>query len=806
SGSFTKNNCGVGGTGSVVVYSKTITSIISQADADTLAQNDVNANGQVYANAGTNGSCSFKNVAKSGFVRNNCAVGGTGSAVVYTVAAGKYTAATQAAADLLAQNDGQAYANANGTCTFSSTKSGSFTKNNCGVGGTGSVVVYSKTITSIISQANADTLAQNDVNDNGQAYANAGTNGSCSFKNVAKSGSFTKNNCGVGGTGSVVIYTVAAGTYTAATQAAADALAQDDVNKNGLAYANAGTNGSCSFKNVAKSGFVRNNCAAGGTGSVVVYTVAAGKYTAETQEAADLLAQNDGQAYANTNGKCSFSNVVKSGFVKNNCGVGGTGLAVVYTVAAGKYTAETQAAADLLAQNDGQAYANTNGKCSFSNVAKSGFIKNNCGVGGTGLAVVYTVAAGKYTAETQAAADLLAQNDGQAYANTNGKCSFSNVAKSGFIKNNCGVGGTGLAVVYTVAAGKYTAETQAAADLLAQNDGQAYANTNGKCSFSNVAKSGFVKNNCGVGGTGLAVVYTVAAGKYAAETQALADQLAMNDGQTYANANGKCSFGNVVRSGFIKNNCPTGGTGLAVVYTVAAGKYTAETQALADQLAQNDGQAYANANGSCSFKNVAKSGSFTKNNCGVGGTGSVVIYTVAAGKYTAATQVAADALAQDDVNKNGQAYANAGTNGSCTYKSTKSSYFARNNCDTAGGIGSNVEYSATATSNISQADADAKAWADVNNNGQNFANIHGKCELVTQVFHYRGHGPGSYIVYIDRYGDEVTHELINWGTGPCGAIVAVAIRKLFNGSACSGGGEEVGPGGGEEGPPERGGW
>ncbi|MFH7023651.1 DUF5977 domain-containing protein, partial [Flavobacterium sp. FlaQc-50] len=494
--------------------------------------------------------------------------------VVYTVAAGKYTAATQAAADLLAQNDGQAYANANGTCTFSSTKSGSFTKNNCGAGGTGSVVVYSKTITSIISQADADTLAQNDVNANGQAYANAGTNGSCSFKNVAKSGSFTKNNCGVGGTGSVVIYTVAVGTYTAATQAVADALAQDDVNKNGQAYANAGTNGSCSFKNVAKSG----------------------------------------------------------SFTKNNCGVGGTGSVVIYTVAAGTYTAATQAVADASAQDD-------------------------------------------------------VNKNGQAYANagTNGSCSFKNVAKSGsFTKNNCGVGGTGSVVIYTVAAGTYTAATQAVADASAQDD---------------VNKNGLA----------------------------------------YANA----------------------GT-----------------------------------NGSCSFKNVAKSGSFTKNNCGVGGTGSVVIYTVAAGKYTASTQAAADALAQDDVNKNGQAYANAGTNGSCTYKSTKSSYFVRNNCDTAGGMGSSVEYSATATSNISQADADAKAWADVNNNGQNFANIRGKCELETQVFHFRGNGQGSYIVYIDRYGDEVTSELSNWGVGPCGAIVAVSIIKIFNGSACSGG-EEVEPGGGE---------
>ncbi|KAF2343161.1 DUF5977 domain-containing protein, partial [Flavobacterium tistrianum] len=72
-----------------------------------------------------------------------------------------------------------------------------------------------------------------DVNANGQAYANA--QGSCTFVNVAKSGTFTRNNCGAGGTGSTVTYTVNAGTYIAATQAEADALAQNDVNANGQA-------------------------------------------------------------------------------------------------------------------------------------------------------------------------------------------------------------------------------------------------------------------------------------------------------------------------------------------------------------------------------------------------------------------------------------------------------------------------------------------------------------------------------------------------------------------------------------------
>jgi len=58
SASFTKNNCPPGYTGSTVTYTVsagTYGSDISQADADAQAQNDINANGQNYANA--SGTC-----------------------------------------------------------------------------------------------------------------------------------------------------------------------------------------------------------------------------------------------------------------------------------------------------------------------------------------------------------------------------------------------------------------------------------------------------------------------------------------------------------------------------------------------------------------------------------------------------------------------------------------------------------------------------------------------------------------------------------------------------------------------------
>ena len=65
-----------------------------------------------------------------------------------------------------------------------------------------------------------------------------------------------------------------------------------------------------------------------------------------------------------------------------------------------------------------------------------------------------------------------------------------------------------------------------------------------------------------------------------------------------------------------------------------------------------------------SFANSAQSGSFVKDDCvNADGPGPAVVYTVPAGKYQAASQATADALAVADVNRNGQAYANE--NGTC---------------------------------------------------------------------------------------------------------------------------------------------
>ncbi|TXJ29018.1 MAG: hypothetical protein E6Q24_04900 [Chitinophagaceae bacterium] len=134
---------------------------------------------------------------------------------------------------------------------------------------------------------------------------------------------------------------------------------------------------------------------------------------------------------------------------------------------------------------------------------------------------------------------------------------------------------------------------------------------------------------------------------------------------------GLAAFNNVTKSGtFTRNNCGTNGAGNSITYTVAAGTYTSLiSQTDADQKAQNDvnanGQAYANANAGCTWTNQAQSGNFTRDNCPSNYTGSTVTYNVAANTYSSTISLAdANQKAIDDVNANGQSYAN--TNGTCT--------------------------------------------------------------------------------------------------------------------------------------------
>lgn len=138
---------------------------------------------------------------------------------------------------------------------------------------------------------------------------------------------------------------------------------------------------------------------------------------------------------------------------------------------------------------------------------------------------------------------------------------------------------------------------------------------------------------------------------------------------------------------------------------------------------------YRSATSSSYFLNTAQSRLVTRNNCQIGVGGSVT-YSVPAGRYSSTvSQAAADLLAQQDLDQNGQAYANI--YGSCItfYNAAKSQGFLKANC-TGDQTGTMVVYDVPAgkySSNISQADADQKAIDEINLNGQNYANINGDC-------------------------------------------------------------------------------
>lgn len=135
------------------------------------------------------------------------------------------------------------------------------------------------------------------------------------------------------------------------------------------------------------------------------------------------------------------------------------------------------------------------------------------------------------------------------------------------------------------------------------------------------------------------------------------------------------------------------------------------------------------------FKNVKKTVTIAKNDCGSGYVGTSIQYEVPAGRYSSdISQEAADLLAQNDIEDYGQLQANL--EGRCRlegvfYSNPASRWIRKGDCS-PGMFGSEVQYNVRAekyTSTISQADADAKAEAEIDAGGQGRANSKGFCEL-----------------------------------------------------------------------------
>ena len=159
-------------------------------DVNGTQDNQYNVSTAITVNGKVTAPTTFVNDAQSRTFNNTtCGAGFASDPYIYTVPKGKYSsqisladANAKATAEINA--NGQNAANANTTCKlilYSDAQFGDFTRNNCGVGSTGTTVRYTvpaKRYSSLISVADANAKAVADVNANGQANANAG--GTCS--------------------------------------------------------------------------------------------------------------------------------------------------------------------------------------------------------------------------------------------------------------------------------------------------------------------------------------------------------------------------------------------------------------------------------------------------------------------------------------------------------------------------------------------------------------------------------------------------------------------------------------------------
>lgn len=301
---FQKNDCEIPDSGTEVEVSEAdvegnpFTSFVSQEDADNKAKEAVKAQGQAIANQ--KGKCRFVGVYSKQFTKDNCGScqHGVPMSVTQDMVGGPfYSNESQEEADRLAQEavevQGQAYANKNGTCemdntdpvwvdsepletkceggksykkqvntnecyggaderwveggdkvcTWTGTYSKQFTKQ-CADGGVGSKVTIDQDdvtggpFTSTVSQEDANSKAQVAVEVQGQALADA--QGTCTWTGKA-SKVFTRNNCGGCQHGSSVTVTQdeVGGPFTSnISQADANKKAQDAVNAQGQAVAN----------------------------------------------------------------------------------------------------------------------------------------------------------------------------------------------------------------------------------------------------------------------------------------------------------------------------------------------------------------------------------------------------------------------------------------------------------------------------------------------------------------------------------------------------------------------------------------
>lgn len=776
--SFRKNDCDPdteeGSLVTMTIEAGQFSSTISQEDADRKAEAELNAKGQDYANShGTCNTIKWYNDRKSKmFQKTDCEVTEVGSMVEYVVEAGRFSSsvskedANQKALDAL-EAEGPGYANEHGTCEtnlwYNVEKSKVFYKNDCEDGFIGAPYTYTVEAgkyTSDVSQEDADKKALDDIEKNGQEQANL--NGECvedpNYFIGKASARVQRNDCDAESqTGSVVDLTEKdlAGYPDAfvsrESQEAANALAEAAMEEQKQDLAN--KKGTCIDKNqfvgVYSKVFTKDNCEGEGVGSQVTVDqddVTGGPFTSyESQEAANALAQaaveQQGQAIANRDGHCTWTGKYSEEFTKNDCNEGQVGSKITVTeqdVVGAPFTStvsqdDANNKAQAAVKEQGQAIANNKGNCEDMTVYTGHYSKRfvpECEACHKGVEMEVTAemvnGSPVTSTESQDAADAearrIVEEGGQAYANKNGNCAplstdpvWEDVEPEELRCNE----------------GKSQKKQRDTNECSETHNQERWVDGGNKvCSWTGHYSETFQKNDCEIPDSGTEVEVSEADVEgnpfISFVSQEDADNKAKEavkaQGQNIANQKGKCRFVGVYSKEFTKDNCGScqHGVPMSVTQDMVGGPfYSNESQEEANRLAQEaveaQGQAYVNKNGTCETDNTDP---------------------VWEDSEPLETKCEGGKSYKKQVNTN-ECYGGEnerwveGGDKVCTWTGTYSKEFTKQCAD--GGIGSKVTIDqddvtgGPFTSTVSQEDANSKAQAAVEQQGQALADAQGTC-------------------------------------------------------------------------------
>lgn len=776
--SFRKNDCDPdteeGSLVTMTIEAGQFSSTISQEDADRKAEAELNAKGQDYANShGTCNTIKWYNDRKSKmFQKTDCEVTEVGSMVEYVVEAGRFSSsvskedANQKALDAL-EAEGPGYANEHGTCEtnlwYNVEKSKVFYKNDCEDGFIGAPYTYTVEAgkyTSDVSQEDADKKALDDIEKNGQDQANL--NGECvtdpNYFVGKASARVQKNDCDAESqTGSFVDLTEKdlAGYPDAfvsrESQEAANALAEAAMEEQKQDLAN--KKGTCIDKNqfvgVYSKVFTKDNCEGEGVGSQVTVDqddVTGGPFTSyESQEAANALAQaaveQQGQAIANRDGHCTWTGKYSEEFTKNDCNEGQVGSKITVTeqdVVGAPFTStvsqdDANNKAKAAVKEQGQAIANSKGNCENMTVYTGHYSKRfvpECEACHKGVEMEVTAemvnGSPVTSTESQDAADAearrIVEEGGQAYVNKNGTCTplstdpvWEDVEPEELRCNE----------------GKSQKKQRDTNECSETHNQERWVDGGNKvCSWTGHYSETFQKNDCEIPDSGTEVEVSEADVEGNPFTSFVSQEDADNkakeavkaQGQAIANQKGKCRFVGVYSKQFTKDNCGScqHGVPMSVTQDMVGGPfYSNESQEEADRLAQEaveaQGQAYANKNGTCEMDNTDP---------------------VWVDSEPLETKCEGGKSYKKQVNTN-ECYGGAderwveGGDKVCTWTGTYSKEFTKQCAD--GGVGSEVTIDqddvtgGPFTSTVSQEDANSKAQAAVEAQGQALADAQGTC-------------------------------------------------------------------------------